>query len=232
MLERIRSSVVAVIATGVISGAMTPSRLAAQNIEPSGPPIAAFTNVGLGWYADVGQTFLAGGSYMNSFSFWFGSSAQNWLGGSGLSGVALIPYIMAWDGDNVVGNPLFQGTTTVVSGLTEFQRFDFSTGDLALSPNTTYIAFVQAVNDGVHTGNVGVGFSDVSGTGAVANNLQGSPADPLTQPWDITDAGLSVTFAASFSNTPVTATPEPATLMLVATGVAGLAGSARFRRKR
>ena len=55
---------------------------------------------------------------------------------------------------------------------------------------------------------------------------------PLTSDWDVTNAGLALTFAADFSDVPVTATPEPATLMLLASGMAGMAGTRRFYRRR
>jgi hypothetical protein len=211
--------------------ALSPARADAQDIVPSGPPTGSFTGVGTGWYMDVGQTFMAGGAYMNSFSFWFGPGFSfNYAGeGDPSSGALLVPYIMAWDGTNVVGSALFQGAATLVSGLSTYQRYDFATGDLALAPGTMYVAFVQAVDDDIHTGNVRVGRT--AGTGAVATNVQGQPVQELTEDWYLANTGVALNFAADFSNAPVTATPEPATLMLLASGMAGLAGT-RLRRKR
>lgn len=234
MLKQIRSCVVACVVASVAGGVLAPARLDAQNIVPSGPPIGAFTGLGTGWYLDVGQSFVAGGAYLTSFSFWLGPAfAQNFTPGVGdpTSGVEFIPYVMAWDGTNVVGSALFQGAAVDVQGLTSYQEYDFSTGSLSLSPGAVYVAVLQAVNDGTHTGNVKVG-SGFTGSGAVADNKQGQSVKPLTDDWAITNAGLSTTFAASFSNTPVTATPEPATLMLLATGMAGVFGTSRFRRPR
>ena len=160
MFRRIHTRTMACVAAGLLA-AVSASSASAQDIEPSGPPIGAFTSVGTGWYLDVGQTFTAGGAYMNSFSFWFGPGfSRNFAGeGNAASGALLVPYVMAWDGTNVVGSALFQGSAVLVSGLTSYQRYDFSTGDLALAPGVTYVAFVQAVNDPAYTGNVRVGFS-------------------------------------------------------------------------
>jgi hypothetical protein len=234
MFGRIRSGLVVGVAACGMAGAIAPSRLAAQNITPSGDPIGSFTAVGLGWYSDVGQSFTAGGAYMTSFSFWLGPSlSKNYTSvGDVLSGVDLFPYVMAWDGSKGVGTTIYTGSDVVVSGLSSYQKFDFSTTGLALTPGAIYVAFLQAANDGVHTGNVKVGFSDMNGSGAVADNLEGAAVKPLTDTWDVNNPRLSATFAATFSDTPVTATPEPVTMMLLATGMAGLFGAGRFRRKR
>jgi hypothetical protein len=230
MFERVRSGVVACVAASLMSGAFAPSRLGAQNITPSGPPTAMFTAVGPGWYSDVGQAFIAGGSYMNSFSLWLGTSLnKNYVSGDPTSGAELTPFVAAWDGSEIVGNTLFQGSQVLVSGLSGYQELDFSTGGLALTPGTMYIAFIAAANDGVHVGNIRVGTS-LDGGGAAATNLQGNAVNPLTGTWDVNTPNLGLTFAATFSDTPVTA-PEPGTLVLLVTGVAGIFGTDRLRRK-
>lgn len=233
MFGRIRSGLVACVAAYGLAGAIAPSRLGAQNIQPSGPPVASFTALGLGWYGDVGQSFIAGGAYMSSFSFWLGASlTKNFTGvGDPLSGVDLVPMVMAWDGSKGTGSVLYQGSDVVVSGLSSYQEFDFATTGLALTPGLVYVAFLQAANDGVHTGNVRVGTS-MDGSGAVADNIEGATVKPLTTTWDVNNPRLATTFAATFTDTPVTATPEPATMMLLATGMAGLFGTERLRRKR
>lgn len=231
MIRRNRGRAMACVGA-LIFAALSPARADAQDIIPSGPPVGAFTAVGTGWYLDVGQTFMAGGAYMNSFSFWFGPGFSfNYAGeGNPATGALLVPYIMAWDGSNAVGSALFQGAAVLVSGLSSYERYDFATGDLALDPGTMYVAFVQAVDDGVHTGNVKVGRTGPGGSGGVATNVQGQPETELTEDWYLTNTGIGANFAADFSNVPVTATPEPATLMLLASGMAGLAGT-RLRRK-
>lgn len=233
MIRRNRGRALACVAACMLA-VVSPTRADAQDIVPTGSPAGAFTGAGTGWYIDVGQTFMAGGAYMNSFSFWFGPGFSfNYAGeGDPSSGALLVPYIMAWDGSNVVGSALFEGAAVLVSGLTTYERYDFATGDLALDPGTMYVAFVQAVDDPAYTGNVRVGRAAAGASGAVATNVQGQPEKALTEDWYLTNTGVGLQFAADFSDSPVTATPEPATLMLLASGMAGMAGTRRFVRWR
>ena len=133
MFERIRSGIVAYVAAGVMAGAFAPSRAGAQDIVPSGPPIGAFIAVGLGWYSDVGQSFLAGGAFMTSFSFWLGPALPEFhVHGRRRErrGPDPVRDGVEWHGRR--RQPAFPGRRGDRGGLKSYTEFDFSTGNLAL----------------------------------------------------------------------------------------------------
>ena len=72
--------------------------------------------------------------------------------------------------------------------------------------------------------------AQVLGTGAAADNLQGQVLKSLTDTWDLKNTGTTTTFAATFSET--VATPEPATWMLMMTGMLGVIGGTKLRKRR
>ncbi len=222
---------------------MTSAPATAQTISTYNPlnTTLGWTAVGPGWLTQVGQVFTSPGTQITSMSFWIGGSiGSNWVN-DGLqgSGVVVRPNIMAWTGTAATGSLLFQGDAVTVQGLTEYTRYDFTTGSTALTPGQTYVAFLEAVNDGTHLGNVLLLQGNNPGTsGAVGTNINGA-TNPLTSTWML---GPSTTrydgaFEATFEGgeqqggEEPSATPEPGSLVLMATGL-GMLISVRRARKR
>lgn len=182
----------------------------AFNIQPFGAPDTA----------TYGQTFVAGGSTLTSFSLYLNGRT------SGDSALDLTGYIGSWDGTKLSGLLYTSAVRTVNdTGLTELA---FGTGSVAVTAGATYVAFLS-VSDlpaqaeslffmPAANGNIAGGFV-YQNNGLTFGNLS-------TVDWNsfgATDVLFKATFDAG------AAVPEAATWVMMIAGF-GMIGAAKRRR--
>lgn len=196
-----------------------------------------------------GQTFRTPDDASTSLSTWsvWASSPFGPTASSDFIAASLRLSIVEWSGSAPVGPELFTSSpfTPVFSNSGE-QEFKF-TIDQALDPAKTYLALVAAVGGSTTDGQrLITNLSTVCGT-ACGNSdqyadgslvlIQSRSTDagwlPISDGPDIFEYGPQdeLSFQATF-NTPVTATPEPASMALVATGLASVGAMVRRRKRR
>lgn len=192
----------------------------------------------------VGQTFTVGSEYtvLDNFSFWLAPVGS-------YPAPNLFAYVMAWDdaGRHATGPTLYKSLAPAVATDASPTKFTFNIRDgishnndvdgffdaLSLNPNSMYIAFLSDVEQptGVQDiGAIGVEPNAPYAGGAPFYTTTGSSQWRTTQ-WTQFPPEWDLSFEANLS-APVTATPEPASLTLMVTGLGGIAGFARRRRAR
>lgn len=170
-----------------------------------------------------GQTFRtpdATNVGLTDFSFWMTSNPDGMFKA----------YVYAWDQalGHAVGPALFtsavMGEPTAGGG---YQQVLVNTGGVTLDPLAQYVAFFSTSGLG---GSGTTAWAQTSADYADGSFVYFNNADDLgaltTQSWDCTGC-RDVAFQANFS--PVVATPEPASVVLLATGLIGIIGVARKR---
>ena len=203
---------------------MQPSRLIPTMPRPTqGFPASA-----------VAQTFTlpATMNYLQSFTF----NLSNFFNGNQLF---LQAAVYQFDVDRLLGPALFASSLFAGSGnINGSDAFTFGGGasalNLLLAPNVTYALVLSAIPgynatpDG-STNQVNLGAQDYTG-GSLFFAVSTNPAD-LSAPGGFfsLDGSTDAAFEATFS---ATSTPEPATLVFVATGFAGVGGIAARRRRK
>lgn len=190
----------------------------------------------------IAQTFFAppGASYLQSFTFFLSSFAN---GGA----LKLNASVYAFSIDHLIGAALF--TSPFVNGSDNEAGFDSRTvgGDPAaplnilLSPGATYALVLSAFDGNASTPDpstvlVGATSDDTYGgaNSALFVSLGPDKASLFGDGAFISDPsfGSDVAFSATFTNAALVATPEPATWMLMATGLVGVGVFTKRRRRR
>jgi len=194
--------------------------------------------------ATYGQTFVVPSSdnVLNSFSFFLRD-----LGGG--ADLEFQGYIAAFDPavgvSRLVGANLFESAIRAgpTTGAT-FTRYEFDVGGLALTPGSTYVAFVSAsghfgaislVNAVASWGQIQTAAIDPYANGHFVFSNNGNDFSLLsTIPWtsfDGADLAFELQFTSGVEPSPGVI-PEPSTVLLVGTGMGILLiGVARRRRR-
>jgi hypothetical protein len=192
-------------------------------------------NVGNFGYPDTatfGQTITATsglGSQLDSFSFEVNLPAALTFRGE----------VYAWNSvtSSATGSALFESAPTQTPG-PGFQQVTFNTGGVQVNDAQQYVIFATILNDyaadaGKGTGIWGLRSSDPYAGGSfvfLSSNGNGDPSQLTTQAWDTGFSPQDLAFIANFSDGP-TATPEPASMTLLAIGAFGMAGYGWRRRQ-
>ena len=195
---------------------------------------------GQGWL--VGQSFTATGSSLSEFGFY---AASNWSGTATFQAL-----LFGMSGSSVIGSLLYSSPilsyTSVTTGW-----LDFLTGGVSLTAGNVYMALLApvSVSGGLAVMDVGTESGDAYAGGAGAyswatlpvtegalhgatwnplGNLTGKPGQDFALRLQYGENGGWQTAVL----TELVVTPEPSSIVLVATGLLALIGAARWSRKR
>jgi hypothetical protein len=234
------------LSTLIAFAAATPA--AAQQVTVASGPLS-FDVGPLGYDVDAGplptvfaQTFgtTGGFNYLQSFQFFMN---HGFASGSAL---VLQADVYAFDTDHLVGSALFAPID--LFGTDEFTDQSVTIGSSEhplnwfLTPGQTYALVLSTINGGPQPdhASITIGVTDAGFLGgSLFFALATDPAD-LTDPGAFTDAGgyfgagpgtLEAAGSATFTADRVVGTPEPSTVVMLASGLIPLGAIVRRRRR-
>lgn len=238
----------------LLAAAAAQPAAAQQDYASTATPTGAKSNVAFsgGGYV-VGQTFAATDNILDAFGFYASSS---WSGDATFQA-----YLFGTSGSSLSGSALYTSSVLSYSSITT-GWFDFFTGGVSLSAGNVYMAILApvSVTSGVGTMNLGTVGNAYAGDGlSTWSNMPTSEATLQSVSWWSTlgsqtgvsgnDYALRTGYGSQttqqltllsqdpgeedpFGDLSTTSAPEPATIVLMGTGLIGLVGASRMRRKR
>jgi hypothetical protein len=129
-------------------------------------------------------------------------------------------HLYAWGGSGTTGNSLFSSAEYEAPGSTSWSPINIAIGGLNLTANQTYVFFLQGTSGTGEYGQSAGDFNDPYADGRFVYSGDGGAS------WADLGSQYDLAFEANF-----TATPEPASMLLMATGLSGVAAWRRRRRK-
>jgi hypothetical protein len=167
-----------------------------------------------------GQSFVAPTNSLTSWSYWL-------LAGQGNSAdVSFTANVAEWTG-TAMGSILWTSGMFAGTSSTSVVEYLFSTGGVNLTAGSSYIFFLNALsgNGSLAFAYMGSGNTLVYPNGQFAYNF----GPDYTTAWG-TNPASDLAFYAEFDRVPSGTVPEPATMTLLATGLAGMAAARRRKR--
>lgn len=193
----------------------------------------AFAGFGANGVPTAGQTFTVpvGDTFLNSFSFYL---ANDELNGGGAD-LVFKPYLMTWAGDHPSGVNLLGVSPATAGNGSTYAEYLFNVG-MAVTAGDVYVAFLTT--SGVAQNGDGNGFNQFAGSntayagGELVYAFTAADGSDITAPGNWTGSeGGQLGFNAQFSGEQSTV-PEPSEFVLLGSGLSGLIGLVRIRRKR
>ncbi len=232
VLQRARHVRRAMMAVAATMATLSTTSLRAQAITQGSNGNVTY-GFGVPSAATIGQTFVGGAGALTGFSLWL--SNEFGVNTPSASALQIRGYVMAWNGTRAIG-PILYTSGTRVGPTAAAQQFQFATPNIPMTPGARYVAFLSTSglfsNIVPRPAQAAVWLSDnaSSGGGLVFTDNGDDLGLVSSQDWDYTgDPSFQSQFQAAFSGTVV---PEPATLVLMASGLLVLGGWSAARRRR